>query len=234
MKSLAIITARGGSKRIPHKNMRLFFDRPIIKYSIDAAIISNCFDEVMVSTDDNVIAEYSKKNGASIPFMRSLKNSDDYSTTSEVLLEVIESYRKIGQYFDYICCIYPTAPFITPDKLKKAYKLLLSSNCKTVIPVVKYSAAIQRSFNMEKNELKLNWPEFMNYRSQDLQPAYHDAGQFYFIRTNSFLVDKKLFTDNTLGIEIPESEVQDIDNEEDWIIAEIKYKIAKGKLDEIL
>ena len=228
-KNLAIITARGGSKRIPRKNIKNFLGQPIIKYSIDAALQSGCFDEVMVSTDDHEIAEYAIKCGAKVPFTRSAKNADDHSTTADVLLEVIAEYSKMNNLFENVCCIYPTAPFVSAQKITDAYKKLTENGCKSVVPIVRFSFPIQRSFKLEEGLVKMNWPENMNTRSQDLPAAYHDAGQFYFLRTESFLKDKKLYTDHTMGIEMPESEVRDIDNEEDWKLAEIKYTFLKEK-----
>ena len=221
--SIAIITARGGSKRIPRKNVKEFLGEPIIKYSIEAALGANCFDEVMVSTDDVEIAELAKSYGAKVPFLRSDKRSDDFSTTADVIMEVLEQYKFKGIEFNYCCVIYPTAPFVTSKKLQSAYNKLIDNDAKSVVPVVRYSFPIQRSFKIENNLVKMNWPEHMNSRSQNLPPSFHDCGQFYFLRTNSFLKEKIMFTDKTLAIEIPESEVQDIDNEEDWKLAEIKY-----------
>jgi len=229
-KALAIITARGGSKRIPRKNVKLFLGHPIIKYSIDAAIRSECFDEIMVSTDDEEIANIAIECGASVPFTRSQKNADDHSTTADVLEEVLNKYTELGKTYDYACCIYPTAPFITAEKLKTAFEKLLETGADSVIPVVRYSFPIQRSFKIENGFARMNWPEFQNTRSQDLAPAYHDCGQFYFLKTNAFIKNKKLFTDLTVPVEMPESEVQDIDNEEDWKIAEIKYRLLIEKL----
>ena len=229
MNLIAIITARGGSKRIPRKNIKSFLGEPIIKYSIDAARSSGLFDEVMVSTDDLTIAEISKKYGAVVPFIRSLNTSDDYSTTADVLSEVIKCYLDGGKKFTYACCLYPTAPFITKERLTEAFELLLSSGADSVIPVTKFSFPIWRSFKMENNKISYNWPEFVLKRSQDLPPAYHDCGQFYFFKCDEFMNTGKLVTENTLGLEVPESEVQDIDNEEDWKIAEIKYDLFKKR-----
>lgn len=226
---LAIITARGGSKRIPRKNIKNFLGKPIINYSIQSAIDSSCFDEVIVSTDDKEIAEVAIAAGAKIPFIRSAASSNDFATTAEVISEVLREYKKIGVEFEYICCIYPTAPFITADKLKNAYEMLISSGAKSVVPVVRFGFPIQRSFKIEDNSLRMNWPEHMSTRSQDLPASYHDSGQFYFLRTESFLKDNKLFTDFTVPYEMPESEVQDIDNEEDWKVAEIKYTFLLNK-----
>jgi pseudaminic acid cytidylyltransferase len=230
MKSIAIITARGGSKRIPRKNIRSFLGKPIIEYSIEAAINSSCFDEVMVSTDDNEIAENARKAGASVPFMRSPETSHDKATTVEVLIEVLDKYKSIGKEFDFCCCIYPTAPFITKSKLLNAYQKILSSNAKSLVPVVRFGFPILRSFKIEEGLVKMNWPEHMNSHSQTLPTAYHDCGQFYILKVKDFLIDKKLFTDYTIPYEIPESEVQDIDNEEDWKIAEIKYTFIKENI----
>ena len=228
-KSIAIITARGGSKRIPRKNIKNFLGKPIIEYSIHAALNSNCFDEVMVSTDDNEIAELAISCGAKVPFFRSDKNADDFSTTADVITEVLEKYIEMRQIFEFACCIYPTAPFITGDKLKTAFLKIQENNIESVVPVVRFSAPILRSFKMENEFVKLNWPEHINVRSQDLPPAFHDAGQFYFFKVKEFLKTKKLFTEKTIGIEVPEMEVQDIDTEEDWRIAEIKYEFMRNK-----
>lgn len=227
---VAIITARGGSKRIPRKNIKEFLGMPILKYSIDSALKARCFDEVMVSTDDIEIADFARTCGAKVPFMRSEVASNDFTTTAEVILEVLQQYKLQGKDFKYCCCIYPTAPFITHEKLENAYEKLVESGAKSVVPVVRFSFPIQRSFKMEENGLvKMNWPEYISTRSQDLPPAFHDCGQFYFLETKAFLNEPKLFTDLTIGYEMPESEVQDIDNEEDWKLAEIKYGFLKEK-----
>jgi N-acylneuraminate cytidylyltransferase len=226
-KKLAIITARSGSKRIPKKNIKDFFGKSIIAYSIEAAIGSKIFDEVMVSTDSDEIADIARKYGAKIPFMRSKKNSDDFSTTADVIYEVLTEYKKINQEFDIACCIYPTAVFVNEKKLTEAYKKLVDFGADSLVPVVKFSFPIQRSLKIEDNLLQFIWPENMNKRSQDLQPSYHDCGQFYFLNVKKFLEQKMLFTKNTVAFEISESEVQDIDNEEDWKIAEIKYQILQ-------
>jgi pseudaminic acid cytidylyltransferase len=228
-KAIAIITARGGSKRIPRKNIRDFAGHPIIKYSIDAAGAAGCFDEVMVSTDDKEIAVIAEKCGAKVPFMRSEATSNDFATTADVISEVISEYAKRGRDFKYACCIYPTAPFISPEKLRKGFDILETSSADSAVPVVRFGFPIQRAFKMESGKVSMIWPENRDKRSQDLMPAYHDAGQFYWLRVESFLKKKALFTDSTMGIEIPESEVQDIDNEEDWKIAEFKYRVLRGE-----
>jgi len=227
-KCLAIITARGGSKRIPRKNIKPFLGHPIIKYSIDAALGSGCFDEVMVSTDDREIGEIAEKLGAKVPFMRSADTSDDFATTADVIEEVLLEYERAGNTFEYCCCIYPTAPFVSSVKLQDGFKLLKAKKADTVLSVVRFSYPIQRALKIENDRLLMINPENLNARSQDLMPAYHDSGQFYWLRTESFLQSKKVFTEKTLSLEVPESEVQDIDNEEDWKIAEMKYRVLHG------
>lgn len=229
MMKVAIITARGGSKRIPRKNIKLFNGKPIIAYSIEAALHSGLFNEVMVSTDDNEIVQLAKEYGASVPFLRSAQTSDDYATTADVLKEVLQNFQQQGKKFEYACCIYPTAPFVTSQKLIEAFKKLEGINADCVLPVTRFSFPIWRSFKMENGKVSYNWPEFAPKRSQDLPPSFHDCGQFYFFKTSIFLETGKLITENTIGIEMPESEVQDIDNEEDWKIAEIKYSFFSQK-----
>jgi len=227
---VAIITARGGSKRIPRKNIKDFLGHPIIKYSIDAALLAGCFDEVMVSTDDTEIADISKRFGAQIPFFRSSSTSNDFATTADVIEEVLLEYRHTGKDFEYFCCIYPTAPFVSPERLKQGYDVLKEGNTDIVLPVVRFNYPIQRALKIEEGRLKMIWPEYLMARSQDLMPTYHDAGQFYWGRSERFLKQKKLFTESTIPIEVPESHVQDIDTLEDWKIAEMKYTTINTKL----
>lgn len=229
MSSLCIITARGGSKRIPKKNIKEFCGQPIIACSIRAALDSKLFDEVMVSTDSEEIADIARKFGAAIPFMRSERNSDDHSTTADVLLEVVASYRSCGKEFDYICCIYPTAPFVTAGKLRQAFEKMGSQRADAIIPVVKFSFPPQRCFIKKDGRILYKWPEYMFTRSQDLEPYYHDAGQFYFIKTSVLESDKTLVPVNTISLEMDEMEVQDIDNITDWKLAELKYQFMVKK-----
>jgi len=226
-KCVAIITARGGSKRIPRKNIKTFLGFPIIKYSIETAIKSECFDEVMVSTDDKEIAEVAKKLGAKIPFFRSKAASNDFATTADVIEEVLLGYKNIDKNFEYGCCIYPTAPFILAERLREGFDILKSKKADSVLPVVRFSYPIQRALKIENGRLLMIWPENLNKRSQDLMPAYHDCGQFYWFRVKKFLENRKILTENTFPIIVPESEIQDIDTEEDWKIAEMKFKILK-------
>lgn len=229
MSNLAIITARGGSKRIPRKNIKEFCGKPIIYYSIKAALESGIFSEVMVSTDDQEIASYALQCGAKVPFMRSDMMSNDYATTAEVLLEVLAEYKMRGQEFDVACCLYPTAPFITTEKLKISYKKLLEKQADSILPVVRFSFPPQRAFVIENSKLCYKWPENRNTRSQDLEPFFHDSGQFYMFRVPRFLETKSLIMENTIHHEVSELEVQDIDNMADWKLAEIKYQILKSK-----
>lgn len=222
-KRIAIITARGGSKRIPKKNIKDFCGKPIIAYSIEAAISSKLFDEVMVSTDSEEIAEIAKKYGASVPFMRSAETSNDYATTNDVLIEVFNEYKKRGQEFDIAVCIYPTAPFVTVDKLKRAIDMVEKDGADAVTPVVQFSFPPQRAFIIRDNALEYQYPENASARSQDLEAVYHDCGQFYVMRPYNILHDVE--STMTMPLIMKESEVQDIDTIEDWKIAEIKYKL---------
>lgn len=223
-KRVAVITARGGSKRIPKKNIRAFCGKPILLYSIEAALCSGLFDEVMVSTDSEEIAEIARAAGAKVPFMRSAETANDYASTADVLLEVLADYKKTGQSFDTICCIYPTAPFVTPAKLKQAVMLLEEKDVDSVVPVVRYSFPPQRAFVVRDGFTVMKYPEHAKTRSQDLEPYFHDCGQFYCMQTSRFLEKKQIFTDRMLSIEMPEAQVQDIDNESDWELAELKYQ----------
>ena len=227
--TIAIITARGGSKRIPHKNIKEFCGKPIIEYSIQAAREAGIFDEVMVSTDDRIIAEIAERAGASVPFLRSDESANDYATTADVLREVLGQYRDMGRQFTYACCIYPTAPFITAQKLKQGMELLKIENCDSVMPVTAFSFPPLRGMFFHEGKLKYKWQEYAMKRSQDLEEIYLDCGQFYLFCVDAFQKSGKLVTDNTVGMVIPELEVQDIDNETDWELAEAKYELLKKK-----
>lgn len=224
MKKVAIIPARGGSKRIPRKNIKDFLGKPIIAYSIEAALTSRLFEEVMVSTDDEEIAEVAKTFGASVPFMRSGANADDFATTMDVLQEVLATYKQeAGKTFDYGCCIYPTAPFTSPEALKEGFHRLEAKQFDTVFPVVAFSYPIWRGLKVGKEEkIEMLWPEFLNRRSQDLEKVYHDAGQWYWFATPK--LKDSLFTANSGYVALDEKKVQDIDTESDWWFAEMKYK----------
>jgi len=233
MSNIAIITARGGSKRIPRKNIKEFCGKPIIAYSIESALESGIFNEVMVSTDDEEIADIAKQYGAEVPFMRSKENADDFSTTTDVLLEVISDYKKLGKEFSNLCCIYPTAPFITSEKLKKAMSILKESVCQTVMPVVEYSFPPMRGMYIREGNLEFCHPEHAFTRSQDLEKMYHDCGQFYCLKVEDFMRERKVVMPKTKPIILSEREVQDIDTEEDWMMAEMKYRLLNEGKEEL-
>ncbi len=226
-KAIAIITARGGSKRIPKKNIKEFCGKPIIAYSIRAALDSGIFDEVMVSTDSEEIAEIARAYGAKVPFMRSAKTSDDFATTADVLMEVLERYQKLGRTFEVMSCIYPTAPFVTPQKLQSAYDTLTKEQAVMAMPVVAFSYPPQRSYILQGNMLEMKWKENYNKRSQDLEKMYHDAGQFYMYQVEAFIRLKGQMTESIVPVIVDEMDVQDIDNESDWKLAELKYQMIK-------
>lgn len=226
---LAVITARGGSKRIPKKNIKPFLDKPIIAYSIKAALESGIFEEVMVSTDSEEIASVAKEYGANVPFMRSEKTADDFATTADVLLEVLDEYEKRGKSFEYLACLYPTAPFMTAEKLRTACQKMKESGAAEVLPVVPFSYPPQRGYIVKDGMLEMKWKENFNARSQDLETLYHDSGQFYFYRTKEYQARKGLMTEGIVPFVLDELEVQDIDNETDWKLAELKYQLLYGE-----
>lgn len=226
MSNIAIIPARGGSKRIPKKNIKFFLGKPIIAYSIEAAIKSNLFDEVMVSTDDKEIAEISEKFGAKVPFFRSKKNADDFASTFDVLNEVILDYKQKKHIeFNNLCCIYPCAPFVTTAILKKSYSKLIENNLDVVFPIIPFSFPIQRALIEKEGKVAMINSEFMTTRSQDLETTYHDAGQFYWCNTIKLLENKKLISENAGAVIVSELDAQDIDNKTDWKLAELKYNL---------
>jgi len=229
MKTIAIIPARGGSKRIPRKNIKDFLGKPIMAYSIELALTCGLFDIVMVSTDDDEIRSIALDLGADVPFMRSPSTSDDHATTASVIKEVLDRYAGLGKVFDFACCIYPTAPLLTRDTLTKAFGLLVENGFTSVFPTVPYGYPIWRSLKIDQrtNQVEMNWPENISARSQDLPPAFHDAGQFYWIECGRFQKDLALFTNNSGTIVLSELEVQDIDNEIDWKLAELKATLLK-------
>jgi len=229
MRNIAIIPARGGSKRIPRKNIKEFCGKPIIAYSIEAALETGLFDEVMVSTDDEEIASISVQYGAKVPFLRSNTNSNDYATLVDVLLEVVDQYEDAGKLFDNICCILPTAPLISSNRLVESFHLMKDNKYASIFPVLEYSYPIQRSLIKSPDGLiKMAWPENLSVRSQDLEKHYHDSGQFYWIEKKPLIEEKTVFTTNTGVVELSQTEVQDIDTLDDWKMAEIKYQIINA------
>ena len=226
--TLAIIPARGGSKRIPRKNIRLFHGRPILSYPIAAARDSACFDEIMVSTDDPQIAEVARGFGATVPFMRSQESSNDHAGSEDVLVEVIQKYKELGRTFTHACCIYPVAALITAEHLKRGFEMLLMDRELTaVLPVVKFSYPVQRALAIRNGRLPMMHPEHYDSRSQDLEPAYHDAGQWYWFRVAQFMPTRELVGPNCAGFVISEMNAQDIDTEDDWQMAEFKYQFRQ-------
>jgi len=200
----------------------------MIAYPLQAALESALFEVVMVSTEDDEIVKISRELGADIPFLRSLATAGDYATTAEVVLEVLQNYARQGQDFDIVCCCYPTSPFVTAQKLRDAYSLLVQSQADGVIPVAAYATPIQRALTMKEGRLAYLWPENETRRSQDLPPAYYDTGQFYFVRVAPFLETPRMLGPNTVAMVVPPGEVQDIDQEEDWKMAELKYRHWRG------
>jgi pseudaminic acid cytidylyltransferase len=228
MSSIAIIPARGGSKRVPRKNLRLFCGKPIIAYSIEAALSSGLFAEVMVSTDDDEIARLAATLGAKVPVRRSAANADDAASVPAVLEEVLGHYAALGARFETGCCIYPTAPFIGAQALAAGREKLVAGGHDSVFPVTAFTYPIWRGLKQAPDgTVSMLWPEHLNARSQDLPRAYHDAGQWYWFKTDSFLEQKSLFMAKSGCVELPGSAVQDIDNPEDWKLAELKYRSLK-------
>lgn len=226
---IAIIPARGGSKRIPRKNIKTFLGKPIIAYAIELARNSGLFDEIIVSTDDAEIAEVARYLGAKVPFMRSAKNSSDHATTMEVINEVLNFYREKDWDFKYGCCIYPTSPLVQERHLVQGYTKLRERNFNTVLPIVPFGYPVWRGFEITDNEMaKMVWPEYLNSRSQDLKKVYHDAGQWYWFSTSLLAVSNSLYSDNTGYVLLTELEAQDVDTEIDWQLAEVKYKLLKN------
>ncbi|MFG6367102.1 MAG: pseudaminic acid cytidylyltransferase [Lachnospiraceae bacterium] len=229
MKSVAIITARGGSKRISRKNIRPFLGKPILEYSIEAALQTELFEEVMVSTDDAEIAEIAQQAGAKVPFFRSAETANDFATTADVIAEVLAAYAQIGKTFEAVSCIYPTAPFVTADTLSAAMQLLEQNQADCVIPVVKFSFPPQRGVIIDNGKIAPKWPENMAKRSQDLEPIYHDCGQFYCLNVERFLQQKAIWMEHAIPFIQEERYVQDIDTLEDWALAEMKYKLLQAE-----
>ena len=231
MSSLAIIPARGGSKRIERKNIKEFNGKPIMVYAIESAFRSELFDEVMVSTDDDEIAAVALENSAKVPFKRSAENANDFATLADVLIEVVLNYKEQGKIFDMVCCILPTAALITQERLKEGHQKISSEKYNSVVPVIKFAYPIQRALKDDNGFLKMREPEHYRSRSQDLESYYHDSGQFYWIETEALLNEKTMFAGKAGYIELKETEAQDVDTLLDWKMLEIKYEYLKTKTD---
>jgi len=225
---LCVIPARGGSKRIPRKNIKEFFGKPMIAWSIEAAKKSECFDRIIVSTDDEEIATVSQKYGADVPFLRPKCLADDYAGTTPVIAHAIKWQNEHGEETSEACCLYATAPFVHVGDLQKGLALLVETKSDYAFSVTSYSFPIQRAVRITKdNRVEMFQPEYFNSRSQDLEQAWHDAGQFYWGRSESWLSEKKIFSEFSIPIQIPRYRVQDIDNQEDWDRAVLLFKAIK-------
>ena len=226
--NLAIIPARGGSKRIPGKNIKNFAGKPIICYSIEAAAKSNLFDRIIVSTDCDKIAEVSRGAGAEVPFVRPSELSDDHTPTAPVLEHALRWLEHEGCSVKYLCCIYPTAPFVRSEDLIKGYKLLVENNVSSVFSVTEFEFTIFRALKInDEGFVGMFWPEHELTRSQDLPQAYHDAGQFYWLDSETFLKNKKLYAKDAKPVIMPSFLVQDIDTLDDWKTAELLFEVYK-------
>ena len=227
---LAVIPARGGSKRIPRKNIRPFCGKPIIAWSIEAALASGCFDRIIVSTDDEEIAEVARSRGAEIPFMRPQTLSDDHTGTTEVVGHAIDWYMDRGVVFDPVCCIYATAPFVTAIDLKRGLQTLNDTDSDFAFSVTSYAFPIQRAIKIaDAGRVEMFRPECFNSRSQDLEAAFHDAGQFYWGRNEAWRSGRELFAGDSVPVILPRHRVQDIDTPEDWEHAEWLFKALRAE-----
>jgi pseudaminic acid cytidylyltransferase len=227
---LAVIPARGGSKRIPRKNIKPFCGKPMIAWSIEAALQSSCFDNVVVSTDDAEIAEVARQCGAQVPFIRPNALSDDHTGTIPVIRHAIEWFSKRGQIPNYVCCVYATAPFIRRADIRHGLDILVEAGSDYAFTVTKYPFPIQRAIRItDQGRVAMFDAEHFNTRSQDLEEAYHDAGQFYWGRATAWLSDAAIFSPNSAAIQLPRYRVQDIDTDEDWTMAEYLFRAVSIK-----
>jgi pseudaminic acid cytidylyltransferase len=222
---IAVIPARGGSKRIPRKNIKNFHGKPIIAYSIEAAINSGCFDKVVVSTDDLEIAEIAKKNGAVVPYIRPSNISDDYTGTNAVVSHAIQWFCEQGETVEYACCIYATAPFLSPKYILEGFKNIQKGEINFSFSVTTFAFPVQRSLRIKDNCVEPIWSDFILKRSQDLEEAYHDAGQFYWGTSKAFINKYEMFSFGSLPVVIPRYLTQDIDTLEDWEFAEVIFRV---------
>ena len=226
---IAVIPARGGSKRIPRKNVKDFCGKPMIAWSIDAAKESGVFDHIIVSTDDAEIAQVAKEYGAELPFMRPKELADDHTATRPVVIHAIEMAEKLFGKVDYVCCLYATAPFVRAMDLKKGIDLLIAEECDFAFTVTSFPFPIQRAIRIVENgRVEMFNPEHRNARSQDLEEAYHDAGQFYWGRRQAFIDNIPTFSSASIPIILPRCRVQDIDTHEDWDTAELLHNASSG------
>lgn len=226
---VAIIPARGGSKRIPRKNIKTFAGKPIIAYSIEAAQQSGLFDRIIVTTDDEEIADVARSFGADVPFMRPRELSDDHTATIPVIAHAIQTLQTNGDVIETACCIYATAPFVRFEDITSAYNALITQQKNYAFPVTTFPFPIQRGVKRDENgNIEMFYPEHFASRSQDLEEAYHDVGQFYWGTKDAWLEGKPIFSDAATTIVLPRHLVQDIDTPEDWIRAELMYKVLQS------
>lgn len=229
--NIAIIPARGGSKRIPKKNIRMFCGQPMIAWSIQAALESGCFDRVLVSTDSEEIAEIAETAGAEVPFVRPKSLSDDYVGTAQVVVHALNELKTSGQSIDYACCLYATAPFVRVHELRQGLDLLKQSQASFVFTVTSFPFPIQRALKLTKEGgVSMFYPDHEHSRSQDLEEAYHDAGQFYWGKSSAWLNRQPIFSSHSVPLCLPRYQVQDIDTEEDWLCAEALFRSIKDRM----
>lgn len=229
LNAIAIIPARGGSKRIPGKNIRLFCGKPLISYSIITALQSALFSQVIVSTDDEEIAKTARDFGAAVPWLRPPELSDDFTVTDDVILHTLSNLK--GNIPKYACCIYATAPFIKAEDLRRGLALLKKHDASTAISSTTFPACIHRALTVNQaGRLEMIWQDNYLKRSQDFPTAWHDAGQFYWMNTEKYLSEAKLFSSDSIPIPLPRKQVQDIDNDEDWETAELLYKFQQADI----
>lgn len=227
---LAVIPARGGSKRIPRKNIKPFCGKPMIAWSIEAALQSGCFDQVVVSTDDAEIAQVARQHGAQVPFVRPPELSDDHTGTTPVIRQAIEWFQARGQAPEQVCCLYATAPFISVDDIRRGLAVLTETGCDYAFSVTSYASPIQRAIRInDAGRIQMFNPEHFNTRSQDLEEAYHDAGQFYWGRAQAWLEERVIFSPASAPVFLPRHRVQDIDTPEDWARAEWMFKALQAQ-----
>ncbi|MEZ9596530.1 pseudaminic acid cytidylyltransferase [Shewanella sp. 10N.261.52.F9] len=228
--NVAIIPARGGSKRIPRKNIKHFNGKPIIAYSIEAALQSGCFDRVIVSTDDSEIAEVAKQYGAEVPFKRPANIADDYATTLMVIEHALNVLALDGVQYQHCCCIYATAPFVTAKQLKQGLQQMQQRQADYLFPVCEFPAPIQRAIRLDDNaNVAMFAPEHLNTRSQDLSAAYYDTGQFYWGTVAAYLSSKPIYSEKASGLVLPKGCVVDIDTPEDWLLAEALFSFYQQR-----
>jgi N-acylneuraminate cytidylyltransferase len=231
MNRVAIIPARGGSKRIPRKNVKVFCGKPMIAWSIEAARASGCFDRIIVSTDDTEIAEVAREWGADVPFLRPESLSDDYTGTLPVIRHAVEWLVEHDAPVDYACCLYATAPFVSPEHLQEGWKRIKQGTCSYAFSITSYAFPIQRAIQInEHGGVAMFSPEYYLARSQDLEEAWHDAGQFYWGRAGAWLEEEPIFGKNAVPVKLPRHRVQDIDTPEDWTRAEWLFQAMQAEV----